>query len=72
MQVKSEGNSLATELVRMLPDAANVTVRTVDGAQVTAYEPITLGPDHLSFSSAVGSQSRRVFMPWASVAYIMV
>jgi hypothetical protein len=71
MENSTSGDTLSVMLVNEVRDASGLHVRTRDGHRFRAYEPITIGQDHISFHTTKGG-NEVAFVKWEAITSLTV
>jgi hypothetical protein len=74
MQTKSESNDLAAILKGLISGAVEgpVVIKTISGATLLGYDPITIGPDFVMFASGSTPAHRQIVIRMVSIESITV
>jgi hypothetical protein len=71
MQASMSGDTLSGVLVNEITAASILKVTTVGGDAFSAYDPILIGHDHISFYTTA-AQDERAFVKWDAIASLTV
>jgi hypothetical protein len=74
MEISSDDRDFRTMLSNVITTEAQspMSIKTVGGETVEAYEPITLGLDYIIFRTGSTAQNRRMTVRFAAIASLMI